>query len=122
MEGILESLPKFSGNVMMLDKIYRRVYDTFASNLPEFFLIFFHRLGGKEILREKRNFGDCKRIFEQAVVEALVLTVKTNVTCVAGGIFAGTREREARNTACPKTTHSEFSGSWVTEHSDWSKC
>jgi coproporphyrinogen III oxidase len=28
-------------------------------------------LGGKEILWEKRNFGDCKRIFEQAVVEAL---------------------------------------------------
>jgi hypothetical protein len=38
--------------------------------LPEF-LDFFHRLGGKEILWEKRNFGDCKRIFEQAVVEAL---------------------------------------------------
>jgi hypothetical protein len=29
-------------------------------------------LGGKEILWGKRNFGDCKRIFEQAVVEALV--------------------------------------------------
>jgi hypothetical protein len=28
-------------------------------------------LGGKEILWGKRNFGDCKRIFEQAVVEAL---------------------------------------------------
>jgi hypothetical protein len=36
------------------------------------FLDFFHRLGDKEILWEKRNFGDCKRIFEQAVVEALV--------------------------------------------------
>jgi hypothetical protein len=35
------------------------------------FLDFFHRLGGKEILWGKRNFGDCKRIFEQAVVEAL---------------------------------------------------
>jgi hypothetical protein len=35
------------------------------------FLEFFHRLGDKEILWEKRNFGDCKRIFEQAVVEAL---------------------------------------------------
>jgi hypothetical protein len=35
------------------------------------FLNFFHRLGGKEILWGKRNFGDCKRIFEQAVVEAL---------------------------------------------------
>jgi hypothetical protein len=30
-------------------------------------------LGGKEILWGKRNFGDCKRIFEQAVVEALIL-------------------------------------------------
>jgi hypothetical protein len=36
------------------------------------FLVLFHRLGGKEILWEKRNFGDCKRIFEQAVVEALI--------------------------------------------------
>jgi hypothetical protein len=35
------------------------------------FFDFFHRLGGKEILWEKRNFGDCKRIFEQAVVETL---------------------------------------------------
>ena len=35
------------------------------------FLDFFNRLGGKEILWEKRNFGDCKMIFEQAVVEAL---------------------------------------------------
>ena len=35
------------------------------------FLDFFHRLGGKEILWGKRNFGDCKRIFEQEVVEAL---------------------------------------------------
>ena len=35
------------------------------------FLDFPHRLGGKEILWGKRNFGDCKRIFEQAVVEAL---------------------------------------------------
>jgi hypothetical protein len=38
------------------------------------FLDFFHRLGGKEILWGKRNFGDCKRIFEQAVVEALITT------------------------------------------------
>jgi hypothetical protein len=38
------------------------------------FLDFFHRLGGKEILWGKRNFGDCKRIFEQAVVEALTRT------------------------------------------------
>ena len=38
------------------------------------FLDFFHRLGGKEILWEKRNFGDCKRIFGQAVVEALIKT------------------------------------------------
>jgi hypothetical protein len=36
------------------------------------FLDFYHRLGDKEILWKKRNFGDCKRIFEQAVVEALV--------------------------------------------------
>jgi hypothetical protein len=36
------------------------------------FLDFFHRLGDKEILWGKRNFGDCKRIFEQAVVEALL--------------------------------------------------
>jgi hypothetical protein len=36
------------------------------------FFYFFHRLGGKEILWEKRNFGDCKRIFEQAVVETLL--------------------------------------------------
>jgi hypothetical protein len=28
-------------------------------------------LGDKKILWEKRNFGDCKRIFEKAVVEAL---------------------------------------------------
>jgi hypothetical protein len=35
------------------------------------FFDFFHRLGGKEILWGKRNFGDCKRIFEQAVVETL---------------------------------------------------
>jgi hypothetical protein len=35
------------------------------------FLDFFHRLGDKEILWEKRNFGDCKRIFEQAFAEAL---------------------------------------------------
>jgi hypothetical protein len=35
------------------------------------FLDFPHRLGVKEILWGKRNFGDCKRIFEQAVVEAL---------------------------------------------------
>ena len=35
------------------------------------FLDFSRHLGGKEILSEKRNFGDCKRIFEQAVVEAL---------------------------------------------------
>jgi hypothetical protein len=28
-------------------------------------------LGGREILWGKRNFGDCKRIFEQTVVEAL---------------------------------------------------
>ena len=26
---------------------------------------------------------------------------------------------EAWNTACPKTKHFEFSGSWVTERSDW---
>jgi hypothetical protein len=26
------------------------------------FLDFFHRLGGKEILWEKRNFGDCEKI------------------------------------------------------------
>jgi hypothetical protein len=38
------------------------------------FLDFFHRLGDKDILWEKRNFGDCKRIFEQAVVEALSVT------------------------------------------------
>jgi hypothetical protein len=38
------------------------------------FLDFFHRLDGKEILWEKRNFGDCKRIFGQAVVEALIKT------------------------------------------------
>ena len=38
------------------------------------FLDFFHRLGDKEILWGKRNFGDCKRIFEQAVVEALSTT------------------------------------------------
>jgi hypothetical protein len=41
--------------------------------LPEFSW-FFHRLGGKEILWGKRNFGDCKRIFERAVVEALYHT------------------------------------------------
>jgi hypothetical protein len=41
-------------------------------HLPEFSR-FFHRLGGKEILWEKSNFGDCKRIFEQAVAEALVV-------------------------------------------------
>jgi hypothetical protein len=35
------------------------------------FFDFFHRLGGKEIFGGKRNFGDCKRIFEQAVVETL---------------------------------------------------
>jgi hypothetical protein len=27
-------------------------------------------MGGEEILWGKRNFGDCKRIFEQVVVEA----------------------------------------------------
>jgi hypothetical protein len=57
MQGTLESLPKFS----------LRVYDTFASNLPEFL-----PEGGNEILWGKRNFGDCKRMFEQAVVEALI--------------------------------------------------
>jgi hypothetical protein len=36
-------------------------------------------LGGKEILWEKRNFGDCKRIFEQAVVEALVTSKVTQI-------------------------------------------
>jgi hypothetical protein len=36
------------------------------------FLDFFHRSGGKEILWGKRNFGDCKRIFDQAVVETLL--------------------------------------------------
>ena len=36
------------------------------------FLDFFHRLCEKEILWGKRNFEDCKRIFEQAVVEALI--------------------------------------------------
>jgi hypothetical protein len=44
------------------------------THLPQIclnFLHFFHRLGDKEILWGKRNFGDCKRIFEQAVVEAL---------------------------------------------------
>jgi hypothetical protein len=40
------------------------------------FLDFFHRLG-REILWEKRNFGDCKRISEQAVVEALSGIFKT---------------------------------------------
>jgi hypothetical protein len=29
-------------------------------------------LGEKEILWGKRNFEDCKRIFEQAIVEALI--------------------------------------------------
>ena len=29
--------------------------------------------------------------------------IRKSLACVAGG-----REREARNTACPKTTHSEF--------------
>jgi hypothetical protein len=38
------------------------------------FLDFPHRLGGKEILWGKMNFEDCKRIFEQAVVEALLIT------------------------------------------------
>jgi hypothetical protein len=35
------------------------------------FLDFFHRLGGKGILWEKRNFGDCEWTFERVVVEAL---------------------------------------------------
>jgi hypothetical protein len=43
------------------------------------FLDFPHRLGGKEILWVKRNFGDCKRIFEQAVVEALKTTTITSI-------------------------------------------
>jgi hypothetical protein len=50
------------------------------------FLDFPHRLGGKEILWEKRNFGDCKRIFEQAVVEALASSFNVN-NDVTGGFF-----------------------------------
>jgi hypothetical protein len=37
---------------------------------------FFHRSGGKEILWGKRNFGDCKRIFDQAVVQTLKTPVQ----------------------------------------------
>jgi hypothetical protein len=44
------------------------------------FLDFFHRLGDKEILWEKRNFGDCKRIFEQAVVEALPAALRLPIS------------------------------------------
>ena len=40
------------------------------------FLDFFHRSGGKEILLGKRNFGDCKRIFDQAVVQTLKTPVQ----------------------------------------------
>ena len=50
------------------------------------FLDFPHRLGGKEILWGKRNFGDCKKIFEQAVVEALASAFNVN-NDVTGGFF-----------------------------------
>ena len=43
----------------------------------------------------------------------------TVVACVAGGIRGHKGGGEAWNTACPKTKHFEFSGSWVTERSDW---
>jgi hypothetical protein len=72
MEGTLESLLKFSGNVIN----DARFLVGSMIHLPQIclnFLDFFHRMGGKEILWGKRNFGDCKRIFEQAVVEALVV-------------------------------------------------
>jgi hypothetical protein len=67
MEGTLESLFKFSGNDA-------RFLVGSMIHLPQIclnFFDFFHRLGGKEIFGGKRNFGDCKRIFEQAVVETL---------------------------------------------------
>ena len=84
MKGTLESLPKFSGNVMILwpslchrpYSISPRVYMNNVIHLHQIglnFLDFFHRLGGKEILCEKRNFGDCEWIFERAVVEALYI-------------------------------------------------
>ena len=47
----------------------------------------------------------------------LDLKVQYKLACVAGGIRG--HKGEAWNTACPKTKHFEFSGSWVTERSDW---
>jgi hypothetical protein len=88
MEGTLESLPKISGNVMIL------VHDTFVSNRLNF-LDFFHRLGGKEILWGKRNFGDSKRIFERAVVEALHSTASMTSCCSARVLHARWHTRHA---------------------------
>ena len=48
------------------------------------FLDFFPRLGGKEFLWGKRNFGDCKRIFEHAVVEALIAGISSRLVYPQG--------------------------------------
>jgi hypothetical protein len=78
MERTLKSLPKFSGKCNDARFLVGSMI-----HLPQIclnFLDFFHRLGDKEILWGKRNFGDCKRVFEQAIVEALSPSDETRTT------------------------------------------
>jgi hypothetical protein len=77
------------------------------------FLDFFHRLGDKEILWEKRNFGDCKRIFEQAVVEALERSLLS-----AGLDF---RACERKGGTADNTSRNEIRVAHTTQNSHWSK-